>query len=87
MIKASEQQKVALDELRKVARQSSEAMARACEGETPASVPAKIDASEKRLEIALMNVKRIMPVAKKFYGTLSEEQKVQLNNFFDWPNW
>jgi len=85
MIRLNDAQKAALGPLKKIARENSENMSRVCEGGTPASVPAKLDAAEKRLETTLAGVRSLKAAANKFYAALSEEQKTQADNLLDWP--
>src|ERR1035437_4970098 len=84
MIKTSGIQTTALDELKKVTKDYIDNMARACAGDSPMSVPAKLAAAEKRLEAALTGARKLKPVAEKFYATLNDEQKAQVNNLVDW---
>lgn len=85
MIKTSGTQTPALEELKKAAKQYSDDMSRVCAGDTPMSFPAKLAAAEDRLNAALTASRRIRPVAEKFYATLNDEQKAQVNSLIDWP--
>jgi len=42
-------------------------------------------AADKRLDVALTGVRKLKPLAEKFYVTLNDEQKAQTNVFLDWP--
>jgi hypothetical protein len=84
ILKPTANQKTALEEVRKVAKQNADDMSRVCAGDTPASLPAKLTAAERRLEAALIGARRLIPVAEKFYATLNDEQKTQAN-LLDWP--
>ena len=85
MIKTTGTQTAALEELKKVAKEYSDDMSRVCAGENPMSLPAKLAAAEKRLDAALAGARKLKPVAEKFYATLNDEQKAQVNNLVDWP--
>jgi len=85
MIKTSGNQTLALEELKKAAQQYSDDMSRVCAGDTPMSFPAKLAAAENRLSAALTASRRLKPVAEKFYATLNDEQKAQVNGLIDWP--
>jgi hypothetical protein len=85
MIKTSGNQTAALEELKKVAKENSDDMSRVCVGENPMSLPAKLAAAEKRLDAMLNGNRKLKPVAEKFYATLNDEQKAQVNNLLDWP--
>jgi LTXXQ motif family protein len=85
LIKPSGNQKTALDDLRKGAKEYAETMSRACSGDSPMDIPAKLAASDKRLEAALTGLRKLKPVAEKFYDTLNDEQKMQVNLFIELP--
>jgi len=85
MIKTSDNQTLALEELKKVAKDYSDNMSRVCAGDSPMSFPAKLAAAEDRLNATLTGTHRLKPVAEKFYATLNDEQKVQVNSLVDWP--
>ena len=85
MIKADGPQNAALEELKKGAKQYSDNMSRVCSGDGPTDVPAKLLAADKRLDVALTGVRKLKPLAEKFYVTLNDEQKAQTNVFLGWP--
>ena len=85
MIKTSGNQTAALEELKKAAKENSDDMSRVCAGEDPMSLPAKGAAAEKRLDAALTGARKLKPAADKFYASLNDEQKAQVNNLVDWP--
>ena len=60
-------------------------MARVCTGDSPADVPAKLAAADKRLDAAFSGIRKLRPLAEKFYATLNDEQKAETNLFVDWP--
>jgi hypothetical protein len=35
--------------------------------------------------IGTAGARKLKPVAEKFYATLNDEQKAQVNNLVDWP--
>jgi LTXXQ motif family protein len=84
ILRTTGNQKAALEELRKVAKQNSDDMSRVCADDSPVSLPAKLTTAENRLEAALAGARRLKPVAEKFYATLNDEQKAQAN-LVDWP--
>ena len=85
MIRTTGTQTAALEELKKVAKEYSDDMSRVCVGENPMSLPAKLAAAEKRLDATLAGARKLKPVAEKFYATLNDEQKAQVNTLVDWP--
>ncbi len=84
LVKTSGQQKAAFDELKKAAKEFSDNMSRVC-ADNPTDIPARAAASEKRLEALMAGVRKMRPLAEKFYATLNDEQKGEANNFIDWP--
>jgi LTXXQ motif family protein len=85
MIKASGSQKAALDDFEKGVGEYSDTMARVCGGDSPMDMPAKLAASDKRLEAALTGIRKLKPAAEKFYATLTDDQKTQASLFVEWP--
>ena len=85
MIKTRGTQTAALEELKKVAKENYDDMSRVCAGDSPVSFPAKLAAAEKRLDATLAGARKLKPVAERFYATLNDEQKAQVNNLVDWP--
>jgi LTXXQ motif family protein len=83
MIKVDGRQKAALEELKTGAKEYSDSMA--CTGDSPTDVPAKFAAADKRLDAGLSGIRRLKPLAEKFYATLNDDQKAQTNVFVDWP--
>ena len=83
--KTSGNHTLALEELKKVAKDYSDNMSRVCAGDSPMSFPAKLTAAEDRLNATLTGTHRLKPVAEKFYATLNDEQKAQVNSLVDWP--
>jgi len=47
--------------------------------------PAKLAASDQRLEAALTGIRQLKPAADKFYATLSDEQKAKADLFIELP--
>lgn len=85
LIKTNGSQKPALEQVKKAAKEYSDSMSQACAGDTPMDLPAKLEASEKRLDAALAGVRKLKPAVEKFYATLNDEQKGEANLFIDLP--
>jgi hypothetical protein len=85
LINASGSQKTALEELKKGAREYSDNMSHICTGDSPMDTPAKLAASDQRLEAALTGIRQLKPAADKFYATLSDEQKAKADLFIELP--
>ena len=60
-------------------------MSRVCAGDSLMSFPVKLAAAESRLNATLTGTHRLKPAAEKFYATLNDEQKAQVNSLVDWP--
>jgi hypothetical protein len=71
MIEPSAGQKAALDEVKKVATENADTMTRVCAGDIPMSIPAKLAASEQRLELAVAGDRKLRPLVEKFYAMLT----------------
>jgi hypothetical protein len=85
VIKVDGTQKAALEELKKGAKEYSDNMTRVCTGDSPTDVPAKLAAADKRLDAGLSGIRKLTPLAEKFYAALNDDQKAQTNVFADWP--
>jgi hypothetical protein len=85
LVKPTVSQKPVLEELKKAAKEYSDNVTRACSGDAPMDLPAKLAASDKRLETALAGVRKLKPTIEKFYATLTDEQKGEANLFIDLP--
>jgi hypothetical protein len=83
MIKTTGTQTAALEELKKITKEYSDDMSRVYAGDNPMSLPGKLAAAEKRLDATLAGARKLKPVADKFYATLNDEQKAQVNNLVD----
>jgi LTXXQ motif family protein len=85
MVKPTPEQQAALDELKVVAKANAEAMAQACAGAYPGTIPERLAASEKRLDVALAGIRRLKPAAERFYAALNAEQKKEANGLLILP--
>jgi hypothetical protein len=72
----SEAQRRALDAFKSTADKAREMVRQACADEKSAASVRELEAAEKQLETALDSLR---PAMDKLYGSLSDEQKVQLN--------
>ena len=85
MVKPTPVQLAALDGLQAVAKANIDAMTQACAGAYPATIPERLVASEKRLDVALAGIRRLKPAAEKFYAALNDEQKKETNGLLILP--
>lgn len=85
LLKTSGDQTTALEELKRIAKENADAMSRLCISTGPMNFTAKLAAARKRLDVALAGNRQFEPVAEKFYATLSNDQKVIVNNLVFWP--
>lgn len=79
MIKPTPEQQVALNELKAVAKLNADEMTTVCLGSFPTSLPERLAASEKRLDVALTGIRRLKPAAERFYATLNDQQKTDVS--------
>jgi hypothetical protein len=91
LIKPTDAQKAALNELRAASTRAAEQIAAACPAEFPASAGARMELMEKRLEAMLQAVKTVRPAFDAFYATLNDEQKARINTAgprrWGWRSW
>jgi hypothetical protein len=91
VVKPTEAQKTALNDLRTASTKAAETIAAACPKEFPASAPARLELMEKRMEAMLAAVKTVRPAFDAFYNTLNDEQKAKLNaagpRGWGWQRW
>ena len=85
MVKPTPVQLAALDELKAVAKANTDVMTQACAGAYPGTIPERLAASEKRLDVALAGIRRLKPAAEKFYAALNDEQKKEANGLLILP--
>ncbi|AXK82743.1 hypothetical protein DW352_20770 [Pseudolabrys taiwanensis] len=91
LVKPTETQRKALDDLRTASTKAAESIKAACPTEWPASAPARLELMEKRMEAMLTAVKTVRPAFDAFYATLNDEQKARLNTAgprrWGWQHW
>ena len=91
VVKPNEPQRTALNELRAASTKAADLIAAACPREFPASAPARLELTEKRLDAMLQAVKTVRPAFDAFYATLNDEQKARINaagpNRWGWRGW
>ncbi|RDV05751.1 Spy/CpxP family protein refolding chaperone [Undibacter mobilis] len=91
LLKPTEAQRKALDDLQVASTKAAEAVSAACPREFPASAQARLELMEKRMEVMLTAIKTVRPAFDAFYATLSDEQKARLNSAgprrWGWHGW
>lgn len=91
LIKPTEAQRAALNDLRTASTKAAETIAAACPPEFPASASARLEVMEKRLESMLTAIKTVRPAFDAFYATLNDEQKARINaggpRHWGWRGW
>lgn len=80
LIKPTDAQRGKFEEFKAASKKAAEMMRSACPTEVPATMPGRMDAMEKRMEIMLQAVKTVRPALDAFYATLSDGQKTQFNS-------
>lgn len=91
LVKPTETQRKALDDLRAASTKAAESIKAACPTDWPASAPARLELMEKRMDAMLTAVKTVRPAFDAFYATLNDEQKARLNTAgprrWGWQHW
>jgi LTXXQ motif family protein len=72
-------QEDALRELKDASAKAADILAQNCPADQPLTPTGRLAAMEKRLRALLQAIDTVQPVLAKFYNSLSDEQKAQLN--------
>jgi hypothetical protein len=72
-------QRAALDELASASAKAAETLQASCPAEAALTAPRRLEVMQLRLEAMLGAVQTLQPPLAKFYGTLSDEQKAEIN--------
>ena len=80
LIKPTEAQRPKFDEFKAASIKSAEMMRDACQSEIPATILARTEAMEKRMDTMLQAIRTMRPALAAFYATLSDEQKARLDS-------
>ena len=78
-VRATDEQRALLDELKAATAKSVEILRAACPTELPSIAPGRLAAMQSRLETMLQAVQTVRPALDKFYAALSDEQKARFN--------
>jgi hypothetical protein len=78
MIKPSEQQRDALEQIRSAAQNESESLAAACPKNVSGSVHERLDTLSRTLGTMAASLATLRPTFAAFYGLLNDEQKARL---------
>lgn len=79
-IKPTEAQRGKFDEFKAASNKAVDVMRSACRTNVPATMPARMEAMEKRMDAMLQAVKIVRPALDEFYATLTDEQKKRLDS-------
>jgi LTXXQ motif family protein len=80
VVRPTDAQRTALDDLRAASTKAAEALASACPREVPQSSTQRLDFMEKRMEAMLQAIKTVRPAFDALYASLSDEQKARLDS-------
>jgi hypothetical protein len=80
LVKPTDAQRGKFDEFKAVSIKSAEMMRDACQTEIPATILARTEAMEKRMDTMLQAIRAMRPALEAFYATLSDEQKARLDS-------
>lgn len=78
-LKLTAAQRAKFDELKSASASSTEALRRTCAADSASTMPARMDAMERRMEAMLAASKAIRPPLDAFYASLTDEQRAQLD--------
>jgi hypothetical protein len=78
MVKPTEQQRDALEQILTATRNASEAPSSACPKNLPASVPERLDTLSRTLGAMAASLAALRPTFARFYDLLNDEQKARL---------
>lgn len=79
-LKLTDAQRAKFDALKAASTKAADASRAACSADVPATVPGRMEAMEKRMDAMLANIKAVRPALDEFYGSLTAEQKAQLDS-------
>jgi hypothetical protein len=80
VIKPTDAQRAALNDLRTASTKAAEALAGACPKEVPQSSTERLAFMEKRMDAMLQAIKSVRPTFEAFYATLNDDQKKRLDS-------
>ena len=78
-VRATDEQRALLDELKAATARSIDILRAACPTELPSVPPGRLAAMESRLQVMLHAVQAVRPALDRFYEGLSDEQKARFN--------
>jgi LTXXQ motif family protein len=88
LVRPTDEQRLAFEELRAAAAKGVEMARAACPTERPLTPPARMAAAERMAEARLQALKTVRPALESFYRVLSDEQKIRWANGLDrWGGW
>jgi len=80
LIKPTEAQRAKFDAFKAASAKAAKTMRAACPAEIPSTLPARMEAMEKRMDAMLQAVKIVRPAVDDFYATLDTDQKSRLES-------
>jgi hypothetical protein len=80
MVRPTEGQRNALNDLRSASTKAAEALAGACPRDVPRSSTQRLEFMEKRMEAMLQAIKMVRPAFDGLYASLNDEQKARLDS-------
>ncbi len=79
-LKLSDVQRAKLDEFRTASAKAGDTMRTACAADVPATVVARTEAMENRMDAMLQAIRAMRPALEAFYATLDDNQKARLDS-------
>ena len=80
LVKPTDAQRGKFDDFKAASIKSAGMMRDACQSEIPATILARTEAMEKRMDTMLQAIRVMRPALQAFYATLSDEQKARLDS-------
>ena len=80
VVKPTDAQRTALNDLRTASTKAADALASACPREVPQTSTERLAFMEKRTDAMLQAIKTVRPAFEAFYATLNDDQKKRLDS-------
>jgi hypothetical protein len=79
-LQMNETQRARFDDLKAASAKATEGLRAACAADVAATMPARMEAMEKRMEALVAASKATRPALDAFYASLTEAQKITLDS-------
>ena len=79
-LKLTDAQRAKFDEFKAASAKAGEAMRSLCTADVPATIVARTEAMENRMDAMLQAIRTMRPALEAFYATLNDDQKAKLDS-------